>query len=144
MSENSSWWLLLPCGIVTVALTTAIVVVVVVVRKVARPALRNLTDVRGAGGSSSPLDSNWVPGPATTDTYTQPSSSYSESSHDQWQSHGHTVHHHDSGSSWSDSGSSSWSDSGSSSSGDSGSSSSSDSGSSSSSDSGSSSSSDSD
>ncbi|WP_433079361.1 hypothetical protein ACQP1P_39955 [Dactylosporangium sp. CA-052675] len=113
MSENSSWWLLLPCGIVTVALTTAIVVTVVVVfRKGPRAGAHN----RGGDGytpAPSPLDPTWPSGPAAM---TSPDPSTGSSSHEHWQSHGHTIHHHDSGSSssWSDSGSPGGSDSGSS------------------------------
>jgi hypothetical protein len=130
VSENSSWWLLLPCGIVAVALIVVIVIIVVVVRKVARPALRNGSGRPGRPGGSvhhsgSPLDSTWIPGGSTDHG---PAGHHHSGQH--WESHGHTIHHHDPGSSWSDSGSSSSSsssssDSGSSSSGDSGSSSSS-------------------
>ncbi|MFG2044436.1 hypothetical protein [Dactylosporangium sp. NPDC048998] len=124
MSDNSSWWLLVPCGIVTIASTVAIVSVVRLMRRATRPVLRSFNGedahrqtVRHPG---SPLDANWTPdnppyNAADPGAHHSSHSSHGSSSHghDHWQSHGHTIHH-DSGSSWSDSGSSSWSDSGSS------------------------------
>ncbi|MGI5237014.1 hypothetical protein [Dactylosporangium sp. CA-139066] len=116
MADNSSWWLLLPCGIVTLSLTIVITAIVTVFRRAVRPAM-NIRRNPGQFGtttsySGSPLDPNWTPdqNPAAP-----PPHDSGHSSHHHWESHGHTIHHHDSGSSSSsDSGSSSWGDSGSS------------------------------
>jgi uncharacterized membrane protein YgcG len=113
VSDNSSWWLLLPCGIVTLAVTITITTLVVVFRRMRRQVTGSL---RGTGQSGTtptygaPLDAMWTPdaNPATP----AESHHHHQQHHQQhWESHGHTIHHHDSGSS------SSGSDSGSSSSG---------------------------
>jgi len=134
VSDNSSWWLLVPCGILTIAFVIVIAVLVrVVARRTTRPA------VRRSGGSPTPVgyggspdDQPWTHGG------TPPHGSSSHDAGSGIHGYGHTIDH---GHGHGDSGSAGFSDSGSSGSYDSGSSGSSDSGSSGSSDSGSSSSS---
>jgi hypothetical protein len=112
VSDNSSWWLLLPCGIVTLAVTITITTLVVVFRRMRRQVTGSL---RGTGQSGTtptygaPLDATWTPD-ANRATPAE-SHHHHQQHHQHWESHGHTIHHHDSGSS------SSGSDSGSSSSG---------------------------
>ncbi|MEV8515509.1 hypothetical protein [Dactylosporangium sp. NPDC051484] len=116
MSENSSWWLLVPCGIVTIALTVTIVSILLVMRRATRPVLRSPAGEDALRQSvqhpGSPLDANWRPdnspyNAADPNAHQSGHSSHGQHhGHDHWQSHGHTVHHDSGSSSWSDSGSS--------------------------------------
>ncbi|MER7003401.1 hypothetical protein ABT297_10185 [Dactylosporangium sp. NPDC000555] len=112
MPENSSWWLLLPCGIVAIALTVAVAAVVLAMRRATRPVLRSSAGEdaprRPVGHAGSPLDGNWTPdnSPYNAADPNAHQSGHSSHGHDHWQSHGHTIHHDSGSSSWSHSGSS--------------------------------------